>query len=290
MRPAFLFRLALLALALGSLAGCRSSRYFFDAPAAYFRYSSQTVPAVSAHRGGGSYPGYPENCTESFRMLAKRMPVVIECDIRLTRDSVLVLMHDETLDRTSTGAGPVQAQDWQALRSLRLEDHEGQATRYGIPTLEEALRWGRGKVAFTLDVKRGVPYERVVELVQRTGSQGNAAIITYQADAAALVHRLDPSLMISVTVRNEAEYERHRALGVPDSVMVAFVGTRAPDPAFCRQLHSKGIRCILGTLGNLDQMAEAQGDHLYREWVQAGADLLSSDRPLEAWRALQAPE
>jgi glycerophosphoryl diester phosphodiesterase len=93
--------------------------------------------------------------------------------------------------------------------------------------------------------------------------------------------------MISVTIRNMDEYNRHHDLGIPDNRMVAFVGTREPDGAFLQMLHGKGIRCILGTLGNLDKMAVSRGDSLYKKWYEMGADIMSTDRPLEAWKALQ---
>ncbi len=78
--------------------------------APYFSYQPGTPANISVHRGGGDLAGYPENCLESFQYLSKQIgtparPVVIECDIDLTKDSVLVMMHDATLNRTTTGTG-----------------------------------------------------------------------------------------------------------------------------------------------------------------------------------------
>lgn len=44
---------------------------------------------------------------------------------------------------------------------------------------------------------------------------------------------------------------------------------------------------LKGTLGNLDKMAESRDDHLYLKWFKDGADMMSTDRPLEAWKLLQ---
>ena len=76
----------------------------------FFSYQPNRLPLISVHRGGGDLPGYPENCIESFAYVAKQVgtpahPVIIECDIDLTKDSVMVMMHDATLDRTTTGTG-----------------------------------------------------------------------------------------------------------------------------------------------------------------------------------------
>lgn len=279
--------IVLMSLLLVVMQGCAPTTYLKKVPNDFFRYQPNQPIHISAHRGGGDYSGYPENCIASFGWLAKQMPVIIECDINLSKDSVLLMMHDDQLDRTSTGKGVISATDWQQMKNLQLKDNKGKITQFGIPTLGEVLAWGKGKVAFTLDVKKSVPYEMVVAAVQKAKAQRYAAVITYNERDAAKVYALDKSIMISVTIRNKEEYNRHAALGIPDGNMIAFVGTRMPDSSLCSFLHNKGIRCILGTLGNLDKMAEAKGDSLYSQFVRLGADILSSDRPLEAWQQVK---
>jgi glycerophosphoryl diester phosphodiesterase len=281
----FIFKIFCLGLLFCS--GCAPATYLRKADSRFFAYKAGQPAHISAHRGGGSYTGYPENCIASFAWLVRQMPVIIECDISMTHDSVLIMMHDDTYTRTSTGSGKVADSSFAYSQTLRLKDNAGNLTPYRIPTLAEVLQWGKNKVIFTLDVKRSVPYPMVVAMVQQYRAQNYAAIITYNAADAALVHRLDSTLMISVTLRNEAEYNRHRELGIPDHRMIAFVGTSQPDSSWLQTLHQKGIRCILGTLGNLDKMAAAKGDSLYRKWYQSGADIMSTDRPLEAWKALR---
>lgn len=279
--------LVLAATILLTTIACAPRTHLRKLPAGYFQYQSNTRPAISAHRGGGDYKGYPENCIESFEWLAKQMPVIIECDISMTKDSVLIMMHDDSYNRTTTGAGKVADSLYAYSRTVLLKDNMGTLTNFMVPSLAKVLQWGKNKVAFTLDVKRGVPYDKVVALVQQHKAHRYAAVITYNAGDAAKVHALDSNIMISVTMRNKDEYNRHSSLGIPDSRMIAFVGTREPDAAFLEWLHAKGIRCILGTLGNLDKMAAARGDSLYKKWNSMGADIMSTDRPLEAWRAIQ---
>ena len=257
-----------------------------------FRYVAGRPALISVHRGGGDLTGYPENCLESFQYVATQIarsnaPAVIECDIDLTKDSVLVMMHDATLDRTTTGTGKLIDRTYAEVQQLKLEDNFGNPTAFRVPTLAQTLTWGRSNVLFTLDVKRNVSFAKIIEQVRQTKTENNAAIITYNANDAALVHRLARDLMISVTIRNQAEYDRLRELGIPDNRMVAFVGTRVPESGLYAFLHQKGIATILGTLGNLDKQAAAKGDNLYKEWTAAGADMLSTDRPLEVVRALQ---
>ncbi|MFD2570349.1 glycerophosphodiester phosphodiesterase family protein [Spirosoma soli] len=282
-------RIILISVAVG-LAACSPKTYTkVKSGGAYefFSYKPNQIAKISAHRGGGDLKGYPENCIESFQYLAKQLPVIIECDIDLTKDSVMVMMHDATLDRTTTGTGKLIDKTYTELASYRLEDNMGNVTPYKIPTLEDVLRWGKDKVTFTLDVKRNVSFAKVVDMIHKTGAGDYVAVITYNAQDAAKLHQLDPNLMISVTIRNRAEYDRLRELGVPDNRMVAFVGVKEPDKELYQFLHEKGIACILGTLGNLDKQAAAKGDQVYKQFAQNGADIMSTDRPLEIWRVVK---
>ncbi|RFS14727.1 glycerophosphodiester phosphodiesterase family protein [Emticicia sp. C21] len=253
----------------------------------FLKYNSGFKPMISSHRGGGDIPGYPENCLESFEFLASKIPTIIECDIEITKDSVLMMMHDNSLDRTTTGKGKIIARNWDEIKDLNLKDNAGTLTTFKIPTLQEVLKWGKNKVIFGLDVKRNTPYEKVVAMVKNLGAQDYCMIIVYDEKQAKKVYDLDPGLMISVTMRDLKEYERHQRVGIPDKNMVAFIGTREPNKEFNDFLHKKGICTILGTLGNLDKMAIAKGDHLYKGFVNNGADILSTDRMFEAYEAIK---
>lgn len=249
-------------------------------------YREVRYPLVSAHRGGPA-PGYPENALVTFERIANIHPVIIECDIQMTRDSVLVLLHDERLDRTTDSKGQVSELDYEHLKGVRLRDQEGTLTEYPIPTLSEALQWGAGRVIFTLDVKRGVPYDRVLNEIRKNNAEAYSVVITYNANQAVQVHRLAPDVMISASIHSEADLRRLNRMGIPNQVLIAFVGTREASQDVYKLLHSEGISTILGTMGNLDTQAERQGEMRYTELVRNGADILSTDRPIEAGNALK---
>jgi glycerophosphoryl diester phosphodiesterase len=245
----------------------------------FFQYEKSKRTMVSVHRGGGELKGFPENCLESFDYISKKMPCLIECDIEMTKDSVMVLMHDKTLDRTSTGINLVVNNTFETVRKLKLKDNFGNSTDYKIPTLENALKWGKDKVIFTLDVKKTTPFKRVVEMVDKLNAENYALIITYNANEAIEVYKLNPNLLISVSIMQVSDYERLHEAGIPDQNMVAFIGTREPKTELIDFLHKKGIMCILGVLGNLDKRAAARGDEYYRTFIDQGVDILATDRP-----------
>jgi len=247
----------------------------------FLTYSERRFPLVSAHRGGPE-PGYPENAIETFEHSASKQPLIIECDVALSEDSILVMMHDDRLERTTSGRGLVQQKTLRALKQLYLKDNEGKLTHYRIPTLDEVLAWAKDKVILTLDVKKGVPFDLVIAAIRRQAAEAYSIVITYNATQALEVYRLAPDLMISVNVRQMDDLIRLNDYGIPDNRLIAFVGVREPDTALYQHLHRHGIMCILGTIGNLDKRAAARGDSLYKQWIDKGADILATDRPMAA--------
>lgn len=252
----------------------------------FLRYSKKSLPLVSAHRGA-PMPGFPENCTATFQNTIQYNPAIIETDIALSKDSVLVMMHDDKLDRTTTGTGLIGNYTYKELQEFYLEDPQGKATPYKIETLDQVLQWGKGKVIFNLDVKKGVPMQKIIDAVRRNQAEAYSVIITYNANQAAEVARLAPDLMLSVSARGKEDVERMEALGVKAEKMIAFVGTSAPKPEVYSYLHSRKIACIVGTMGNIDKSAATNGEALYYQLVSNGATILSSDRFPEASEQLQ---
>lgn len=243
-----------------------------------FVWQAASAPLISAHRGG-PVTGFPENCIATFEHTLEISPAILEMDVNISADTQLLLMHDRSLDRTTTGTGMVQEKSWDYISGLQLKDNDGNVTNHKVPTLVEVLDWGRGKCVMSLDVKRGVPFEKVVEAIAVTKTEGSVMIIVYNMEDAKRVYELNPRLLLSVSIRNEEELQRFEATGIPARNVVAFTGTRTKEKAFYDKLHQRGISCILGTLGNLDKSAEARGDQLYQEFRALGVDIFATDRP-----------
>ena len=251
---------------------------------------TEKYPLVSAHRGG-SYKGFPENCIETFEQATTFGPSIIETDIAMTKDSVLVLMHDDKLDRTSTGTGFVSDYTYSEIQSFQLKDYQKTTTNFKIPTLDEALQWGKGKVLYTLDVKRGVPYEKIIESIRKNKAEAYSIVITYNANQARAFHKLAPDIWLSVSANGKDDVQRLQDYKVDTNKVVAFVGTAAPSQQTVAYMKTQNIPMILGTLGNLDKSAQANGDVLYDSFFEKGIQILSADRNKEAsQRALKFAE
>jgi len=231
----------------------------FDELRRFFNYSQDRIPLISAHRGG-FYPEYPENAIETFEYTISQIFAVIECDVRETKDGVLIMMHDQQLDRTTNCSGKVDDVSFEEIKGCLLKDKSGAITAFNIPTMEQVLKWADRKTVLMLDVKRGVDFENVLREIKDSKAEDRVVIITYTPEAAKKVYSLHPKVLISTTIRNLEELERLRKYGIPEENLLAFVGTKEPSQVLYKALHNAGIYTTLGTMGNLDRKAAAAGD------------------------------
>ncbi len=249
-------------------------------------WTEDTKPMISAHRGGPA-PGYPENAIETFQNTVDAIGFcIIECDVRRTADGELIMMHDETLDRTTTGSGPVAETDFATIQTLKLKDNSGSATEFKVPTLEQVLEWARDKAILTIDVKAEL-YSPVIAAVRQANARGYSVIITYTLEQALTVHKLAPELMISASATGVDGTQRLLDSKIPHGRLVGFVGVYEPRRQVYELLHQAGIRAILGTMHNLDNKAAARGPVVYTTLINNGADILATDNPVAAHMALQ---
>ncbi len=106
-------------------------------------------PIVIAHRG--DWRSGTENSLRAIRRCIDMGVDIVELDIAMTRDSVLVLMHDDTIDRTTTGSGRVSDYTLEQLKEFNLRSPIGVVTRQKIPTFKEALALCRGRLLVQVD-------------------------------------------------------------------------------------------------------------------------------------------
>ncbi len=245
---------------------------------------------VSAHRGQAD-PSRAENALSSFDHSLKTGPLLIEIDIARTRDGALVLLHDDGLDRTTTGTGPVGARSYEEIRRLRLKTPNGDILDEPVPSLDEALIWARRNAAILqLDLKRGVALREVVDVVRRARMEKQVILIAYtRADSEAAL-RIAPEMMVSASGRTPADLAALIATRSPR--LLWFTGLAEPAPALVARLDRAGIEAITATLGRpgerLDDRYLADGDgREYGELAARGVALIASDRPAEAWDALE---
>lgn len=255
----------------------------------YFAYTGDGSILISGHRGGLE-PGYPENSLEGLQRVLERMPVFFEIDPRLTKDSVIVLMHDATLDRTTDATGNLSDYTWAELQSVRLKDHTGQVTSAKIPTLEEIIIWSKGKTVINLD-KKDVPLRMIAELIKKHKAEKHVMLTVHTGAQARYYSDRLPGIMLSAHAKNDKQYEDLVISGVPWKTMIAYVGPVINDSNrhIVGKLHEKGVRCMVSYATTLDQLTTAtERKEAYREERKANPDIIESDMPTEVWEALRS--
>ncbi len=122
---------------------------------------------VAAHRGDWRYA--PENSLAAIENVIDMGCDIVELDVQKTKDGQLILMHDNTLNRTTTGKGKVSDHTLSEIKKLKLRNGLGIHTRHTVPTLEEALLLAKDKIMINLD--KAYPFfDEVYALLEKTGT------------------------------------------------------------------------------------------------------------------------
>lgn len=257
-----------------------------------FRYNGDSLHLVSAHRGGPQHK-FPENCIATFENTLKHTYAIMEIDPRYTQDGTIVVHHDATLDRTTTGKGRIADMTLKELRKLRLKDTEGIATDFQIPTLDEVLQWARGKTVLVIDQK-DVPVEARIRKIEEHRAEAYSALIVYSFKHARKCYELNKNIMMEVMIPNREKYDEFDQTGIPWENIIAFVGHTPPrDAGLLQMIHERGTCCMVGTSRNLDRelmINRASGtgstEQRYHVLLQSGTDIIETDLPREVGKLL----
>jgi glycerophosphoryl diester phosphodiesterase len=217
----------------------------------------------------------------------------MEIDPRYTKDGAIVVHHDSTLERTTTGKGRIAELTLQELKEIRLKDTEGIVTEFHIPTLDDVLKWARGKTILVLDQK-DVPVEARVRKIEEHKAEAYVMLIVYSFKDARKCYELNNNIMMEVMIPNRKKFYEFDKTGVPWSNIIAFVGHTPPkDKELMQMIHAKGTCCMVGTSRNLDpefvvNRASGTGslEQRYRALLQMGVDVIETDLPKEVGKLL----
>lgn len=145
-----------------------------------FRDSENGRVLVTLHRGGyldKDGGGLPENSIPAFDRAMAAGAEILEIDLMMTADGQLVILHDQTLDRTTTGTGPVSALTLAQVKALFLRDPKGAVTAERVPTFRETLERVKGRAMVNLDkldVTKPAMMEEAMKVLRATGTVDHA--------------------------------------------------------------------------------------------------------------------
>lgn len=130
---------------------------------------------VVAHRG--DWRNAPENSLQAYKQAIEMGVDVIEIDLNITKDGVVVIMHDDNIDRTTDGKGKPSDYTLEELKKFHLKEGHGVITKHTIPTLEEVMVLAKGKVLVNLD-KSYPYYTEAYAVLKKTGTLPQAIFKT----------------------------------------------------------------------------------------------------------------
>jgi glycerophosphoryl diester phosphodiesterase len=242
------------------------------------------APAVIAHRGASA--AAPENTLASFKLAADLGADAVELDVKLTRDGALIIMHDETVDRTTNAKGKVR--DLTLAQFRQMDAGAWKAPQYKgepVPTLEDVFDAVAGRVWINVELTnyyaRGdslVP--TVVALIQKMNLQKRVLLSSFDPFNLRQARHLDPSLPLAqLTSHDQAIYLREAWLA-PFCPHEA----RHPDVA---QLKQKGVAWYKQHHYRVNVWTNnVEAD--MREFVKQGVDGLITDLPDVALKVIRS--
>ena len=141
---------------------------------------------VAMHRG--DWRNFPENSKDAILSCIALGADIVELDTQMTKDGHFVMLHDGSLNRTTTGKGKVKDLTLAEIKQFKLKSNQGgkdaKATDYDILTLEEALALTKGKILVNIDKFTAHPYE-ILKVVEKVGAMKEVLVKSTHGPAEA---------------------------------------------------------------------------------------------------------
>lgn len=246
---------------------------------------------IFAHRG--DWRNAPaENSLIAFQRCIDEGIDGIEIDVQETQDGALVVLHDETLERTTTGRGKVSDHTLSELRQLYLLSPIGIVTRQRIPTYEEVLELAKGRILIQVDKWVKVK-DRVLEIAKLKGCLSQI-VLRASFDSSQFKEKVgtlpDEVIYIPVLVSKDSgdlqkltDFKKNFPIPVAS---FSFSDDNVAILAEIPKLKKQGYRIWLNSLwakfngGHDDELAITDVADSYQWLLDKGADIIFSDNPM----------
>jgi glycerophosphoryl diester phosphodiesterase len=216
---------------------------------------------IAAHRG--VHQQYPENSIPCILEAIKLGISVVELDIRSTKDGVLILMHDGTVDRTTTGKGKVSHLTYAEIQALYLRNTPtGAASNYRIPTLKEVLRLCKGKIILDIDFKEeNEKYvAKTFELIAAENMEDEVLFFLYDHRAIEKLYKLNPRITLFPRARSMKDlYEILKT----KQTSIVHLDASFDNVDELVKLKDQGVILWMNSLGDTDKQAIREGSAVY---------------------------
>jgi len=251
---------------------------------------------VVSHRGDWRYA--PENSLMAVQRCIDLGVDIVEIDVRLTKDSHLVAMHDETVDRTTNGKGKLSDLTLEEVKALRLKSACGtRGSRQQVPTLEEIMLLAKDRIMVNLDKVEGETVREAFEVLKQTGTVDHAILkgrVPVREMRAKYGNLLDSIIYMPIVwydlEENAAGYiEDYNRELAPMAYEMLFDTEDDPNlVTHIKRMNESGITVLNIALwddlvaGHTDEQALLEGPDAAWGWlIEHGANAIMTDRPEE---------
>lgn len=248
---------------------------------------------VISHRG--DWRNYPENSIPAIESVIRMGVDIVEIDLKMTKDSVLVLSHDQTINRMFNGKGRVSDFTYDSLKTFRLRRaHNITTDSLHVATLEEALMVCKDRILVNLDHAWGY-YDEALKVAEKVGCvdqilmKGSKPMAEVEAKLAS--HEKNFMYMPIVNILTPAGkqlFNDYKEVGLGTQIAYEICWNKmAPEVTDCMKAIVDGgskvwANTIWGTLcGFLDDDAalEYGAEKIYGPVVDMGVTMIQTDRP-----------
>lgn len=229
---------------------------------------------VAAHRA--SHKMYVENSIPAIKHAIEIGVDVIEVDVKVTKDSVVVLNHDGKIDRTTNGTGDPEKYTWAELQQFRLEMPDGTLTNEKLATFEEALLLAKGKALIDIDIKTS-NLKPVVDVIKKTGTQNQVFFFDNDYDALKEVLTMLPEAILMPRAYSYEMADSALRIFAPE---VLHIDESFYTPEVTKLIKQKDARIWINALDGADrQIKMGNGPVAIDNLLRFGANIIQTDEP-----------
>ncbi|QNK63581.1 glycerophosphodiester phosphodiesterase family protein [Pedobacter sp. PAMC26386] len=272
-----------------------------------FKHPSNQHILVVAHRG--DWRNAPENSIRAVEYAMKSGVDIVEIDVQMTKDKKLVVIHDQSIDRTTTGKGKVKDLLLDSIRKVHLKNGAGMPTRYKMPTLEELMLAIQGKPVLVNIDKAWDYIPETYKVLKETNTvnqaifKGNRSLKELRSAIGSLVDSIIYMPMVwpdNYNIYKPAQSEgpvsftkEYISNYKPIAFEVIYNTENSPVLDAVKFMNQKGVTVWVNTLwpelcaGHDDEAATDNADANWGWVIDHGANVIQTDRPAELLKYLK---
>jgi glycerophosphoryl diester phosphodiesterase len=242
---------------------------------------------IAGHRGGYYYE-HPESSLPLFVSIAKKFKsdtIMVELDLRKSKNGTIYIMHDETVDRTTSGTGKINELEDAYLNSLFLKKENGEITRERIPTFEEVLIFIKKKnINLMLDIKTPIHAEAYA-LVKKYKTENRMLTLTFNMELTKKVASLSNQIALSALIESENDWQQFKDVPMLPEKKIAYINSKTPA-TLIQELKNNKVKIMADVSEALRNSGKPLEEIGYQNKVKDSAlDILITDFPVEARKA-----